>query len=311
MYWECTELQASGMFPFGFPDFKDYKEDPVKALSPFNLHALSAQDSPGSSAPPAPPTQKAALEVWSNIVKSYAAANLTFEKDKLVAISSLARELKPFIQGRYLAGHWEPDLILQLAWDYKSGADYGTPRPYSAPSWSWASINTSNPKLNEIYKKAAHQSLTETVEAQIDLASDNEMGQVKGGYLRIRGQFFEIRNQRGTILLGGETKTGLRMNVSGDTTNPLTHRPQDFYCLPVCATYGINFQVHSIVLQRVDRAAMFRRVGVIKYVWNWSWTPRPELDPLVHAMGELIFDGTGAPIRIQQNGQKMTEGKII
>lgn len=311
LYWECAELQASGMFPFGFPDFKDYKEDPFKALSPFNLHVSSAQDSPGSTAPSAPPMRKAALEVWSDIVKSYAAANLTFEKDRLVAISSLARELKPFIQGRYLAGHWEPDLILQLAWDYKSGADYGSSRPYSAPSWSWASINTSDPKLNEIYKKAAHQSLAETLEAQIDLASDDEMGQVKSGYLRIRGQIFEIRNEHGTILLGGKTKTGLHMSVSGDTTNPLTRRPQNFYCLPVYATYDINFQVHSIVLQRVDRAATFRRVGVIKYVWNWKWNPKPELDPLVRAMGELMFDSSGAPIRIRQNGRKVTEGEII
>jgi hypothetical protein len=41
---------------------------------------------------------------WDKIVKQYSAANLTFEDDKLVAISGLARILQDRLNVEYIAG---------------------------------------------------------------------------------------------------------------------------------------------------------------------------------------------------------------
>lgn len=64
------------------------------------------------------------FEYWDRIVSEYSCAELTYSRDKLVALSGLARALAVVFKhslGRYLAGLWETSLVIsQPAWmDYK------------------------------------------------------------------------------------------------------------------------------------------------------------------------------------------------
>jgi hypothetical protein len=77
------------------------------------------------------------------------------------------------------------------------------------------------------------------------------MGQVKGGHIQVHRHFFTIHNQWGTILVNGK-RTGVSMAVSGGNTNPATHRPQSFYCLPLYATFDGGLVLYSLVLKRAD-----------------------------------------------------------
>ncbi|KAL9576181.1 MAG: hypothetical protein Q9212_007316 [Teloschistes hypoglaucus] len=103
--------------------------------------------------------------IWSRLLEKYSRTKLTFEKDKLVAISSLAQLMETQLHDQYVLGLWKRILPSQLLWrveDYcpqlldrlarllevcnkpvSGSREYfvaSRPEAYRAPSWSWASI---------------------------------------------------------------------------------------------------------------------------------------------------------------------------
>ncbi|PVH79636.1 HET-domain-containing protein [Cadophora sp. DSE1049] len=117
VFWECGETFASEAFPiqisplFKFQAWtKDYVDNDIG---------------------------------WADLVKHYSRCNLTLTKDKLVAISGLAQFVHSKTNDQYLAGLWRESLCSHLCW-------FVTPRqirtrisPYTAPTWSWASLHAS------------------------------------------------------------------------------------------------------------------------------------------------------------------------
>ena len=82
-------------------------------------------------------------EDWTIIVTDYTARTLTYNSDRLAALSGYAKLLgskRPYDE--YLAGLWRSELPAQLLW-YRSLKSTLHLRPFSyiAPSWSWASID--------------------------------------------------------------------------------------------------------------------------------------------------------------------------
>jgi len=78
------------------------------------------------------------------IVKQYPRGRLTFQKDKLVALSGVARRIGSRTGDQYLAGLWRTDLELQLLWavdpDFSPiGSNIRELAGLGFPSWSWAS----------------------------------------------------------------------------------------------------------------------------------------------------------------------------
>jgi len=78
---------------------------------------------------------------WHRTVTHYSGLNLSRVEDRQVAILGLAGEMKPFRKGRYLAGLWEDNLLLDLAWylDYPESMSLSGSEKTRAPSWSWTS----------------------------------------------------------------------------------------------------------------------------------------------------------------------------
>ncbi|KAE9369225.1 HET-domain-containing protein [Stipitochalara longipes BDJ] len=77
---------------------------------------------------------------WLRAAESYSSRNLTYEADKLPAISGLAATIAGLLKGDvYLAGIWEKDLIRGLLWISVPGTAVAGPKRIPYPSWSWAS----------------------------------------------------------------------------------------------------------------------------------------------------------------------------
>lgn len=83
----------------------------------------------------------------------YSRAQLTYSKDKLVAISGIARHFRSIIQDKYVAGLWATNLERQLCWtinrEISSAGTKEKTALYRAPSWSWASVD--EPVTWELY----------------------------------------------------------------------------------------------------------------------------------------------------------------
>ncbi|KAH7356858.1 heterokaryon incompatibility protein-domain-containing protein [Rhexocercosporidium sp. MPI-PUGE-AT-0058] len=139
--------------------------------------------------------QHALYSLWSRIVNTYASKALTNSSDILPALSGLAKRFQESGAGDYLAGLWREDLPLSLLWEaHGARAD-----PYRAPSWSWASIDTSITGSSLIAEstsdsKASAPTKTlatvNTVFCESSLADPT--GRVTAGRLTITGQTVDI-----------------------------------------------------------------------------------------------------------------------
>jgi hypothetical protein len=123
--------------------------------------------------------------LWDEIITNYSNKKLTFQKDNLVALSSVAGEWQKLGMGKYLAGLWENSLAAGLLW--KSAK----PLPvrfeadsYLAPTFSWAS-HVGPIKPYEFSERPTYH--IRILEAECTPKGPNLFGQVSGGFIRLRG----------------------------------------------------------------------------------------------------------------------------
>lgn len=80
---------------------------------------------------------------WRKTVREYVELDLTYESDRLPALSGLAKHIqKEYGRGKYLAGLWDDSLLEDLMWWVREEDVQNARRPkeWRAPSWSWAAV---------------------------------------------------------------------------------------------------------------------------------------------------------------------------
>ncbi|RYP21679.1 hypothetical protein DL765_002140 [Monosporascus sp. GIB2] len=157
-FWECRVMTANEFLPDGFPH---------------HLRIGMANDR----------LRKVGFSSWwSEVVSLYSAANLTYSKDKLPALSGIAQRSYHERGGQYLAGMWREEIEAQLCWRVP---DPQKRPPWRAPSWSWASVDG-----RVVYYSQQVRNLGDTyghvVDAEVTFLGDDPFGEVRGGCLRIR-----------------------------------------------------------------------------------------------------------------------------
>jgi hypothetical protein len=93
---------------------------------------------------------------WEEIVELYTDANLTRPEDKLVAISSLAKEIQRRTKDQYYASLWDKSFRQGLLYCLEIPQHHPSFK-YRAPPWSWASVSG---KVNFIYKHSYQHNAT-------------------------------------------------------------------------------------------------------------------------------------------------------
>ena len=89
-------------------------------------------------------------ELWKRVVEVYSRTSLTVSRDKLIALSGIARHFYQWTGCEYVAGLWKNHLESQLLWHvnevFKDGEFENNSRrdPSRAPSFSWASLDSPN-----------------------------------------------------------------------------------------------------------------------------------------------------------------------
>ena len=156
--------------------------------------------------------QKALHGLWRTIVEDVSILDLSFESDRLPALSGLAtRFAEYFPQGeRYLAGLWEGDLLRDLLWESGGSAQMKGPtreRKAGVPSWSWASMSwggghpsglsweyETKPKLGKSGATTTyHQNFrTRLVSASVEVQGKNRYGTVTAGSVVVEGAVCSI-----------------------------------------------------------------------------------------------------------------------
>jgi hypothetical protein len=128
LFWECSELKLSQFEPNGIHDV-ELLADP--AIYSYSLRTLTAVE--------------CARGAWLQLVQHYTKLGITKIEDRLPALSGLAKMIQMRTEDTYVAGLWKSSLVEGLTWAL-SGKDFRIEelhkkRPYTAPSWSWASTD--------------------------------------------------------------------------------------------------------------------------------------------------------------------------
>lgn len=133
------------------------------------------------------------IQSWHSIVSMYTSTSLTRESDKLPALSGLAKAmLGNERKDEYFAGLWKSSLKYDLLWRLSSSAVL-KPKPYRAPSWSWASVDGT-----VIFERTFHYEPSDRsckiLEIRCTASTMDEFGQVRDGNLLLEGKLL-----RGTL----------------------------------------------------------------------------------------------------------------
>ena len=184
--WECSELDACETYPSGLPKslhnaVSGFKLDPeLIALRDFQ------QDGCTESV-----VDLSHRSIWSSLVNRYSVTSLTKKEDKLVAISGIAKRMQSLLDDEYLAGLWRKDLPYQLLWSVITNGQARflaptRPRPYRAPSWSWASVD----EAVSVEGGRCDGIMITILDAVVTPVGADSTGQIKDGFIRLNGRIF-------------------------------------------------------------------------------------------------------------------------
>jgi hypothetical protein len=134
------------------------------------------------------------LDLWWHFVEQYSLMKLTFQSDKLVAISGQADKFSSAL-GTYTAGLWpQHDFVRSLCWQLRSTSVQSA--AYVAPSWSWAALD------GPVFAPIKKQSIicAELVKYECIPLGQNQFGALKRAELTLRAPYveFEVRGQDNT-----------------------------------------------------------------------------------------------------------------
>lgn len=203
---------------------------------------------------------------WREMVGEYSGMKLTYESDRLPALSGLAKQIQNFRTGRYIAGLWEDSLTTDLLWHSQTPASNRL-KVWRAPTWSWASIEPHNGvrygiELNIFPAK----SCCTILDASARYFSSDPTGKVLSGHLRVSGLVTSVilNDDFSRILKAVENSKELFLwdyTLENNSDRRADSR-QVLYCLKVATC---NIYTYSLVLRCLDeKSRAFERVGLLR-----------------------------------------------
>jgi len=140
--------------------------------------------------------------LWRTMVSSYTSLDITKSGDRLPALGGLAKHMSLRRSSRYLAGLWEDSLNDDLLWAVYTTSTYKRPRPLprTAPTWSWASVDTYALYFDEILywntdeeaypedeEREPYEHFSEVTRCEVTPSAVDEFGAISQGQLEITG----------------------------------------------------------------------------------------------------------------------------
>lgn len=204
------------------------------------------------------------VDMWKLLVFQYTSRRLTYQSDRLPALSGLAKRFGRYEMGKYFAGLWEKRLAEQLLWSVVDDPKVARnrAREYVAPTWSWASVKDGvfmGVRLVDYDKvgfgQPEHDIVGEVLGVETVSLGLDETGAVKDGILTIRGLAVNATVENEMLVDLGRKKERVKFwvvdKVSGQSTHFVPDSPADFDVLGdgvpvVCLLWNRRPDISSI-----------------------------------------------------------------
>ncbi|KAK1524235.1 uncharacterized protein CCOS01_09322 [Colletotrichum costaricense] len=249
--------------------------------------------------------------LWRTLITSYTALHLTMTSDRLPAIGGLAKHMAVRRKSSYLAGIWEDSINDDLLWIIRTTLKTPRPSPRTAPTWSWASVDSSvdvwdavfvwDPDLDyEEDSRGLCEHYSTVLDCQVTPSGVGNYGGIAYGLLRISGLTIEgvlerdnvIRHGKETVVHYVVVSTG-RFHIHADYVLDSPGPDQvlsgaDVLCLRMSFIQdgaSDNFKLISLVLRESkQQPGKFERIGCF---FIQSTTPPNDLQRSMYADGSV------------------------
>lgn len=131
---------------------------------------------------------------YDQVLRIYSVRSLSYARDKMVAISGIAKRLQPYLGNpNYKAGIWSSDYHRGLLWNVEG--EKRRYKEYVAPSWSWACMDVLpeiiwGNKWEVMYYQVTP--IATILEVKVENIGADPFGQVISGSLSIEAECLEI-----------------------------------------------------------------------------------------------------------------------
>jgi Heterokaryon incompatibility protein (HET) len=283
LYWECSAGRACEVSP-------EIEELESPSFERFvNINRISNHDY--------------LRELWHQVRQRYSGTDLTLHKDRLPALSGLARRVHEILHLKetdYLAGLERGLLASELQWSRRQRPTGPKTKAYQAPSWSWAA----GKGRMSMPRRSKFQNLFEILQAETFPIND-PYGQVNGGYIRIRGLMCSVtvnetahefsateqhvNFERESITLIGRTYDSKSIRILWDRDiqdiRP-SHGGFSLYFLPCQLSSAEGVDPEGMLMQRISECkGTFQRVG-----WLSVWEPGFTEDVRAASSANMLTD---------------------
>ncbi|KAL9623800.1 MAG: hypothetical protein Q9160_002031 [Pyrenula sp. 1 TL-2023] len=193
MTWECKTAQGCECYGLEEEDIDDEVQTWERELYHELIDGRSKAEKKKKRSDPSH-NNSDLFRWWYRGLQTVTSRSLTFDSDRLPAISGIAGSVQAATGDTYLAGIWKSDLPNSLRWHVspwkrdKKMAETKVPEAYRAPSWAWSSITativTPGPRDNRT-------SRIKVIDARCTPASNNNpFGWTSDGYIDLEGYVF-------------------------------------------------------------------------------------------------------------------------
>jgi hypothetical protein len=218
------------------------------------------------------------IDHWHEVIKHYTSLNLSFESDRLPAISGIAKRIAGSMNCDYLAGIWRNTLLEDLLWWKAPSVPWYSPRASKPlpPSWSWGSVG------GPIDYFKFSESFCTIIECSCDPLGPDSFGQVISGRLTISGSLEEVEHIEKEIPEENQATWEPELNHfiahsgSGETKQVWpdylwyndgygrVQSDESVYLLRVAEVKSVNKSLCSLVLRRIDLLTRtYERIGIL------------------------------------------------
>jgi hypothetical protein len=245
-------------------------------------------------------SQLEVIDNWHHLISNYSNRNLTYARDRLPAISGIARILAERMGWKYLAGLWSEDIVAGLLWYIEDPNDSlaANASGHSGPSWSWASTNKSVNTVNawsmgeqytrdwfegrESLSRLRNNDFAHCIEVRdwtMELVGEDQFAEVKSGRLTVFGhiRLVTIRQSERPARYRGYRDISFPFGpATGSRYYPDSQEPLGdpnstipVWCLLLGfqLRYSTSITCYMLALQPVPgRTATFKRIGFVNLV---------------------------------------------
>ena len=175
--------------------------------------------------------------IWKEIVTKYTRCSLTKPRDKLIAISGLAKTLQMAYGGEYCAGLWKSAIIGQLAWRVQRRVR--RPDIYRAPTWTWASLDV---EIRFAIEHTPMETINQASLESVDITplTTDTTGALKDAILHLKGRLYPAMMSdggQGYSEMEFETSScEMRVNNKIHLDVQPTTAINSLYCMPIRAS---------------------------------------------------------------------------